>query len=277
MRLGETILAPVKVLAIHQHAEACRDTRLAIGGTSCAAMSVCGSGDGSAASGGVCGCHYVLLQDHYLTTIVVAISLAPATPAATCRPRTWHECITCSSPLDGPANPIRASLSREALVLGQIRGKALYVWEVCEEKKKLVLMSDASISLQWRKHNRCGLGLIALGKHLSIVWQTGTTPSDMVYIIQTESGRVLNEVSISATLPASCWYLLSPEALHWLSDVTVPCPQKLLTMVDSAGHSFALIRQAATKSQHSPSHWVQAVNCTFQNNDNVYYSSLATK
>lgn len=271
-RLDETEVAPMETVTTritHKHTVACQNTRLASRGTGLASgpgLSPFVSGYRSMGTGGACEHHYVLLQDHFpTTTIIVAMKLVGDTCTSSVTIETWHECFTCSQELPVRLRDTKPSVCGGSQV-GLVHGKVLYVWEV--QDKQLGLVSKAEIVVQ----NCCKLVLVALGKHLSIVQRTGrklcTPLEDEIYIIQTESGRVLNTISASPSVfPSSCcWYLLSREAERWLCDITAPDPPLLLTVMcdrsTAGGVAFALIRQAKPK-QHQQ-HWVQAINQGFQ-------------
>lgn len=278
-RLGEEVTT---IQVTHQHSPDCRAVR---GVASCQAASstglrLSGSGGCSMETGGMCRHHYVLLQDCYpTTTIIVAMKLvmdftsscATAGTVMPCCLKTWHECITCSHKVPAGASEMEPSVCGGSR-LGHIHNKVLYVWGVSKELEKLQLVSKAKIAIP-KPQDHSKFVLAALGEQLSIIVQkTKDMPLDnVIYIIQTVSGRVLNRVSATLAFPPSsscCWYLLSKETQRWLSDVSAPPPPVLLTVMyssDSAGRlAFALVRQPEGNKHLQKPHWVQAVNHDFK-------------
>lgn len=276
VKLGEAPAEMATVRVTHQHTLACkaatRGTGLS-GGTAQCDVSLCGSGKCGVETQTVCNRHYLLFQDMPSTnTIIIAMEFAgdptDAHTSLPCRVKIWHKCFTCSYGVPVALNEIKSTTVYGELQLGHIHGKVLCVWETSEDDQ-LQLVSEAEIATHLLEDGY-KLVLVALGKLLSIVQRTRkelSAPLDSeIYIVQTETGCVLNQIT-SAILPplSSSW---GRDARRWLSDVTDPYPPPLLLTVmysaDSTGRlAFALLR-LAQNHQPSQAHWVQAVNHRFQ-------------
>lgn len=275
-RLDATPVAIATVRVTHRHTSACQAANAMRDCIGQRVVSVHGSGECSVKMHkGVCKQHHVLFQDICsANTIIVAVKLAgggrdmrASVPWHVSLVKTWHECFTCSHEVPVGLSELKPSVYG-GLQLGHLHDKVLRVWEA---SNRLQLVSKAEIAMHKLQDDH-KLVLVALGKHLSIV-QRQLQSDNEIYIVQTESGRVLNRI-VSAILPpvsSPCWHLLSRESQRWLSDFAVPCPPPLLLIImystDTSGRlAFVLVRHAQEEQRH---HWVQAVNHNFQKNINM--------
>ena len=265
------------------HTSSCQNTRpRPRGGVT--KMSLSGSGG---TQGGMCIHHYVILQPMVVVSVKWSRDTKPPYHLVTCtnctcdhtspRPggRDREEAVSMSSGCKD--TEIEASVCGEQV--GQIHGKVLCVWEPSKDHERLDLVSSAEIAIQLQ--GDCQVVLAALGKFLSLIRQESRgiarITEDIIYIVHTTSGQMLNRVScvlpatgIGSTLATRC-YLLSREAQRWLSDLTSVWPSTLLTVVFSIGDSdgggggrLAFISIRPKKTQEQP-HRVHTINYGFQN------------
>ena len=222
-----------------------------------------------------CVSHYALLQFKGSTIIIFLRAKEKRNGTPVIDMEMKCECLRCCYQL--PRVHTKIVTSPCASLIGCIGDKKhLCVWEVASEASTLVSCSQAEVLT-----NTSGQGdlkLVALGCHTSIVsfngaYDSKTSDKDTIgiYIIRTESGGLLNQVTpfcsfpLGGATPTVLGYLLSGEAQQWLCDVHSPAPQAVLTVLLRAADgdiaNFRLIQQA---SQRGSGHYVQAVNYMFQ-------------